>query len=171
MCKTLRQADCRDRLAFSGSGGGGRRDQDDLAAPLERGIGEELKPDFAAVRPNLLEGSFREFELAGYRLNRKKSVCHESCGAIGRQRILSAGKKIITNSGAKSDCARQVLLCKTTLLIGGIQAQLLDAPIEQLRDEKLVLTRSEEHTSELQSRFDLVCRLLLEKKKKKKTTR
>src|SRR6266513_6464842 len=29
------------------------------------------------------------------------------------------------------------------------------------------LRRSEEHTSELQSRFDLVCRLLLEKKKKK----
>src|SRR5207249_10114089 len=28
--------------------------------------------------------------------------------------------------------------------------------------------RSEEHTSELQSRFDLVCRLLLEKKKGKK---
>src|SRR5207249_8496192 len=27
------------------------------------------------------------------------------------------------------------------------------------------ITRSEEHTSELQSRFDLVCRLLLEKKK------
>src|SRR5206468_11453488 len=30
------------------------------------------------------------------------------------------------------------------------------------------LIRSEEHTSELQSRSDLVCRLLLEKKKKKK---
>src|SRR5207249_6896787 len=29
--------------------------------------------------------------------------------------------------------------------------------------------RSEEHTSELQSRFDLVCRLLLEKKKLKQT--
>src|SRR5690349_23907958 len=29
-------------------------------------------------------------------------------------------------------------------------------------------TRSEEHTSELQSRRDLVCRLLLEKKKKNK---
>src|SRR6266704_6973535 len=28
------------------------------------------------------------------------------------------------------------------------------------------LARSEEHTSELQSRFDLVCRLLLEKKKR-----
>src|SRR5438067_6946716 len=31
--------------------------------------------------------------------------------------------------------------------------------------------RSEEHTSELQSRFDLVCRLLLEKKKKKHTNK
>src|SRR5437868_8158880 len=30
--------------------------------------------------------------------------------------------------------------------------------------------RSEEHTSELQSRFDLVCRLLLEKKKKDNDT-
>src|SRR5207248_6646028 len=30
------------------------------------------------------------------------------------------------------------------------------------------LARSEEHTSELQSPYDLVCRLLLEKKKKKK---
>src|SRR2546427_1692632 len=31
-------------------------------------------------------------------------------------------------------------------------------------------TRSEEHTSELQSQSNLVCRLLLEKKKKKRTT-
>src|SRR5699024_11553873 len=30
--------------------------------------------------------------------------------------------------------------------------------------------RSEEHTSELQSRFDLVCRLLLEKKKRRHRT-
>src|SRR5437667_10586478 len=37
-------------------------------------------------------------------------------------------------------------------------------------DGKLVTkdNRSEEHTSELQSHHDLVCRLLLEKKKKKK---
>src|SRR5690554_7050495 len=34
--------------------------------------------------------------------------------------------------------------------------------------EKLFFIRSEEHTSELQSRPHLVCRLLLEKKKKKK---
>src|SRR5215469_17530294 len=33
---------------------------------------------------------------------------------------------------------------------------------------RIASARSEEHTSELQSRRDLVCRLLLEKKKKKK---
>src|SRR5437868_12697435 len=37
------------------------------------------------------------------------------------------------------------------------------APIAKLGQD-LDRTRSEEHTSELQSRFDLVCRLLLEKK-------
>src|SRR5438034_10135229 len=36
------------------------------------------------------------------------------------------------------------------------------------RDRCYCLARSEEHTSELQSHSDLVCRLLLEKKKKKK---
>src|SRR5438034_8615918 len=34
---------------------------------------------------------------------------------------------------------------------------------------QMVIIRSEEHTSELQSHSDLVCRLLLEKKKKKIT--
>src|SRR5438067_5749092 len=39
------------------------------------------------------------------------------------------------------------------------------------RPRGLARERSEEHTSELQSRFDLVCRLLLEKKKKKTSTK
>src|SRR5699024_11435309 len=45
------------------------------------------------------------------------------------------------------------------------------SPIKAARELGLerreTVRRSEEHTSELQSRFDLVCRLLLEKKKKK----
>src|SRR5260221_11753211 len=54
---------------------------------------------------------------------------------------------------------------------GGLQLamQLLDLEAHlhaQLRELKT--TRSEEHTSELQSHSDLVCRLLLEKKKKTK---
>src|SRR5437868_8804168 len=38
--------------------------------------------------------------------------------------------------------------------------------VNRFADTGQVERRSEEHTSELQSRFDLVCRLLLEKKKK-----
>src|SRR6266496_46404 len=65
----------------------------------------------------------------------------------------------------------------------GLVAQLLDRSAAELRrageetmrareraarlSERESLARSEEHTSELQSRRDLVCRLLLEKKKKK----
>src|SRR5207249_9718499 len=40
----------------------------------------------------------------------------------------------------------------------------LERELESVRKTR----RSEEHTSELQSRFDLVCRLLLEKKNKNK---
>src|SRR2546422_5457538 len=36
---------------------------------------------------------------------------------------------------------------------------------KELRSDRCGLVRSEEHTSELQSRLHLVCRLLLEKKK------
>src|SRR5438876_6389548 len=44
-------------------------------------------------------------------------------------------------------------------------------PYVYLRDEDIRAgLRSEEHTSELQSPVHLVCRLLLEKKKKKKNT-
>src|SRR5204863_10076255 len=49
------------------------------------------------------------------------------------------------------------------------------SPVGQARSSRprspaAVSSRSEEHTSELQSRRDLVCRLLLEKKKKTDTT-
>src|SRR5437868_13245426 len=46
------------------------------------------------------------------------------------------------------------------------QQQHRDIAPSQLQTCRRRKRRSEEHTSELQSRFDLVCRLLLEKKKK-----
>src|SRR5438034_3064691 len=52
-----------------------------------------------------------------------------------------------------------------TLLTKGAAAVYHDPFVPSLTLER---TRSEEHTSELQSHSDLVCRLLLEKKKKKK---
>src|SRR5204862_4573621 len=47
---------------------------------------------------------------------------------------------------------------------------LIDAAIRAIDNADAVVLRSEEHTSELQSRRDLVCRLLLEKKKQRKTS-
>src|SRR5438874_5508490 len=51
-----------------------------------------------------------------------------------------------------------------------VASEDLDALEEEgaLRTATVECPRSEEHTSELQSRRDLVCRLLLEKKKKTK---
>src|SRR2546422_3577857 len=46
-----------------------------------------------------------------------------------------------------------------------------DESEQQQEGEVGLVHRSEEHTSELQSRLHLVCRLLLEKKKKKTTIR
>src|SRR5437868_15484436 len=60
-----------------------------------------------------------------------------------------------------------------TTLFRSVMALGYSAPIVAVEEPEAYLhpqaqRRSEEHTSELQSRFDLVCRLLLEKKKKKK---
>src|SRR3712207_306229 len=48
---------------------------------------------------------------------------------------------------------------------------ILCEEIPESRKEGVTYVRSEEHTSELQSRQYLVCRLLLEKKKKKRIAR
>src|SRR5205809_1967792 len=83
-------------------------------------------------------------------------------------------------------------VCSSDLILGGLDtlssgrvivdgvdlAKLSENDLVRYRAEKVgfvfqqfhlvpYLTRSEEHTSELQSRLHLVCRLLLEKKKKK----
>src|SRR2546422_2462097 len=58
----------------------------------------------------------------------------------------------IGGGGVAREIAREVYLA--VIVAPGSQVEVLDG-------------RSEEHTSELQSRLHLVCRLLLEKKKKK----
>src|SRR2546429_3638771 len=52
------------------------------------------------------------------------------------------------------------------LSLGGIFV-CTSKPLASNTRVRVTLTRSEEHTSELQSRLHLVCRLLLEKKKRK----
>src|SRR5438067_5802967 len=69
---------------------------------------------------------------------------------------------------------RSTLFPYTTLFRSEVQSQEEDGQLSHLLTREVPvarIVRSEEHTSELQSRFDLVCRLLLEKKKKSKDTR
>src|SRR5699024_11236951 len=50
--------------------------------------------------------------------------------------------------------------------LAGADAHRLPRGGDRIAHPQFAVGRSEEHTSELQSRFDLVCRLLLEKKKR-----
>src|SRR2546422_8324657 len=69
---------------------------------------------------------------------------------------------------------RSILRRSSAQLLGGESQQRTNwssrsSPTHSRRaDSRNERYRSEEHTSELQSRLHLVCRLLLEKKKKKK---
>src|SRR5699024_12641281 len=72
--------------------------------------------------------------------------------------------------GVRADTRLFGLTNVKTGKIEGFEIDLAHALTKQMLGKdataSFVTTRSEEHTSELQSRFDLVCRLLLEKKKK-----
>src|SRR5688572_31069608 len=69
---------------------------------------------------------------------------------------------------------RSALVFPVRLLVLARDARLalevLDSAVDASEDEH-DQSRSEEHTSELQSQSNLVCRLLLEKKKKKQNTK
>src|SRR5207249_11777518 len=80
----------------------------------------------------------------------------------------------ISSSRTARTWARPTAPCRSSASPGGRRARpscsiagrraQIPAPSSSPRSPR-GRTRSEEHTSELQSRFDLVCRLLLEKKK------
>src|SRR5207248_5333758 len=68
---------------------------------------------------------------------------------------------------------RSTLFPYTTLFRSLTRVTISEGPRFRMGDLEIrggkSIPRSEEHTSELQSPYDLVCRLLLEKKKKKKS--
>src|SRR5207249_9558421 len=72
--------------------------------------------------------------------------------------------QIIDSEGNPSPLdAQLVAIMKSGLIRRMSVAQTHQACLEEsIKDFGLLPTRSEEHTSELQSRFDLVCRILLE---------
>src|SRR2546421_3264499 len=122
-------------------------------------VGEEGSGDLRGVR-HLLDGqairphAFIALDGAGL-----ERIVHRALGAR-RYRVTYHGP------GGHSWAAFGV--ANPANAVGRATAMLADLPTQNSPRS----TRSEEHTSELQSRSDLVCRLLLEKKKKnKKVTR
>src|SRR5699024_12161299 len=72
--------------------------------------------------------------------------------------LQEAYQKVTKEYGEKRS---HILMENSQLLMDGENIHIVEP--ERIRIHKKKKFRSEEHTSELQSRFDLVCRLLLEK--------
>src|SRR5438132_10486630 len=68
------------------------------------------------------------------------------------------------------DLATECFKVGADVLLNLYTDKYYSAYMKHLSTEKLRQPRSEEHTSELQSHSDLVCRLLLEKKKRRRTS-
>src|SRR2546422_4270092 len=83
---------------------------------------------------------------------------HRACGAphFARPGARSAGRGLGTGRRPGASARGAALQGADLHLLGGAAGDLGETELQ----------RSEEHTSELQSRLHLVCRLLLEKKKK-----
>src|SRR2546422_5118382 len=77
-------------------------------------------------------------------------------GTAITQRLISQGANVLAVGSRAGGFPRLVAACSGPGLLETIVADVSDSK-----------QRSEEHTSELQSRLHLVCRLLLEKKKNK----
>src|SRR5699024_11486074 len=80
---------------------------------------------------------------------------------------MSGGDLSLLGRKARSrliDIATEALTSRIPVIGLGAYSEFVIQAQRELRHQQ-GYDRSEEHTSELQSRFDLVCRLLLEKKK------
>src|SRR5699024_12707300 len=84
-------------------------------------------------------------------------------GLIKRKRLLAVGS-FNESLKAAQDYDLWIRLCETFGPVRNVRQPLQDIHMDHEGKRITEQSRSEEHTSELQSRFDLVCRLLLEKK-------
>src|SRR5699024_5481184 len=104
-----------------------------------------------------LTPSFGEILIDDYKVGKDNQKIREIIGVVFQNNVLD-----------------DFLTIEENLRLRGGLYEKNKEELQELIQEAMEITnitdlRSEEHTSELQSRFDLVCRLLLEKKKNNKT--
>src|SRR5699024_11674422 len=101
-----------------------------------------------------------ELRNVGYETDDNKEILHDVSLTVQERFVAITGP----NGGGKSTLAKVIAgIYQPTS--GQILLDGVDITHMSITDRaNLGMSRSEEHTSELQSRFDLVCRLLLEKK-------
>src|SRR3989449_8140277 len=118
-----------------------------------------------SVVGNLDDERLRRLRLGGRAASRRRLVL---IGRAQAQHLPNRRNPVSANPPSRNPC----LAGRLTLLPGELRRELHAFHCTQRgRQEPTIMmrastTRSEEHTSELQSRLHLVCRLLLEKKKK-----
>src|SRR5687768_13907850 len=143
-------------------------------------------PGVVTGKPLIAGGSFGRREATG------RGIAHVLHLAARRLRHELRGRRVIVQGfGNVGSVAARLLAQDGCLVVGlgdingalwnaqGLDIRTLDRHVAEtgtivgfpaadpLSNADLLTQRSEEHTSELQSRLHLVCRLLLEKKKKK----
>src|SRR5215217_7384036 len=101
--------------------------------------------------------------------------------SLRRQRTETAHELLVVDDGATDATPELAERFEARLIRHGERRSLnaarnsglreAGAPLVAFVDDDVLVPRSEEHTSELQSRQYLVCRLLLEKKKKTPSSR
>src|SRR5699024_5112243 len=93
----------------------------------------------------------------------KKIICEHCSEEIKYKADLVVANLFVNLETYHNECYAQGLKTAKTFFLNNHPINSIGGTMNALYS--LLLSRSEEHTSELQSRFDLVCRLLLEHNK------
>src|SRR5438034_9650421 len=103
-------------------------------------------------------------------LSLRKPLLIEGHAGVGKTEVAKVMSRVLSTNLIRLQCY-EGLDASTALYEWNYQKQLLHIKLAETAPGRSVSEqeRSEEHTSELQSHSDLVCRLLLEKKKKTTT--
>src|SRR5690606_21909998 len=129
---------------------------------LGHGVDELVGYQIQAIHPAFLEGIEHDLDAADQIIDRRRFTdVADGCNHVAAK----------TTEEACTLVTDHAEVCLDLLIVPFLH--VLDQCLEQVRVQATAqatigrYNRSEEHTSELQSRENLVCRLLLEKKKKK----